>query len=188
MVLLWAIIGQTTSSSVQCVIWSSTRWILHQFQFYNMVNFTVYFAAIAAVVAAASPSPSPTQHEWMNEWMGGWMGRNECVFGCIVFGVVIWNRIWLLASTQIHTRYMFVFHILHRTLVMGYGTAPPEHLSMFVIIVACIGMGIPLLLLIAGGVYVFVKRARNRWTHTYTRVDEWIWICAYHGSTLLHTD
>ncbi|XP_031636232.1 glycosylated lysosomal membrane protein B-like [Contarinia nasturtii] len=47
------------------------------------------------------------------------------------------------------------------TFILGYGTSPPEHVSMFIAILACIGLGIPLLLLIIGGVYLAVKRMRN---------------------------
>lgn len=53
------------------------------------------------------------------------------------------------------------FSIFYRTFVLGYGTAPPEHLSMVIAILACIGLGIPLILLIVGGVYLAVKRMRN---------------------------
>lgn len=45
---------------------------------------------------------------------------------------------------------------------MGYGAAPNERLSMFVVIVASIGLGIPLALLVGGGCYVCIKRVRNR--------------------------
>lgn len=45
---------------------------------------------------------------------------------------------------------------------MGYGTAPSEQLSMFVVIVASIGLGIPLVLLVGGGCYICIKRVRNR--------------------------
>lgn len=45
--------------------------------------------------------------------------------------------------------------------MLGYGTTPPEHVSMIVAILACIGLGIPLILLIAGGIYLAVKRMRN---------------------------
>lgn len=53
------------------------------------------------------------------------------------------------------------YFIFHRTFVLGYGIAPPEHLSMVIAILACIGLGIPLILLIVGGVYLAVKRMRN---------------------------
>lgn len=45
---------------------------------------------------------------------------------------------------------------------MGYGAPPDEQLSMFVLIVAAIGLGVPLLLVIGGGCYLCIKRARNR--------------------------
>lgn len=54
-----------------------------------------------------------------------------------------------------------LFRFTFRTFVLGYGTAPPERVSMFIAILACIGLGIPLLLLIVGGVYLAVKRMRN---------------------------
>lgn len=53
------------------------------------------------------------------------------------------------------------FFFVFRTFVLGYGTAPPERMSMIVAILACIGLGIPLILLIIGGVYLAVKRMRN---------------------------
>lgn len=59
--------------------------------------------------------------------------------------------------TNILTYFFFIF----RTFVLGYGYAPPEHVSMIIAILACIGMGIPLLLLIVGGIYMVVKRYRN---------------------------
>lgn len=63
-------------------------------------------------------------------------------------------------------RLEYLYHLKHvfsvfRTFVLGYGYAPPEHVSMILAILACIGMGIPLLLLIIGGVYMAVKRYRN---------------------------
>ncbi|KAG4065124.1 hypothetical protein HA402_007521 [Bradysia odoriphaga] len=48
------------------------------------------------------------------------------------------------------------------TFVMGYGAPPNEQLSMFVVIVASIGLGIPLILLVGGGCYMCIKRTRNR--------------------------
>ncbi|KAJ6635881.1 Glycosylated lysosomal membrane protein [Pseudolycoriella hygida] len=48
------------------------------------------------------------------------------------------------------------------TFIMGYGTPPNEQLSMFVVIVASIGLGIPLILLVGGGCYICIKRTRNR--------------------------
>lgn len=56
---------------------------------------------------------------------------------------------------------MKLFLPIFRTIVLGYGTAPPERVSMFIAILACIGLGIPLLLLIIGGIYLTVKRMRN---------------------------
>lgn len=54
------------------------------------------------------------------------------------------------------------FRLCHfRTFVLGYGSAPSERVSLFIAILACIGLGIPLLLLIIGGVYLAVKRMRN---------------------------
>lgn len=50
---------------------------------------------------------------------------------------------------------------IYRTFVLGYGTAPPERVSMIIAVIACIGLGIPLILLIAGGVYLAIKRMRN---------------------------
>ena len=53
--------------------------------------------------------------------------------------------------------YLFIF----RTFLSGYGVPPLEELSMFVIIVATIGLGIPFLLLAIGGCYICIKRTRN---------------------------
>ncbi|GAB0092780.1 glycosylated lysosomal membrane protein [Sergentomyia squamirostris] len=47
------------------------------------------------------------------------------------------------------------------TFVVGYGAPLPDKLSLFVVVVATIGLGVPLLLLCCGGCYVCVKRVRN---------------------------
>ncbi|XP_055546017.1 glycosylated lysosomal membrane protein-like [Wyeomyia smithii] len=48
------------------------------------------------------------------------------------------------------------------TLQVGYGTPPVEQLSAFVLVVAGIGIGIPLALLIFGGLYVCIKKLRTQ--------------------------
>lgn len=95
----------------------------------------------------------------------GWMALSNYPIECRI--LLCGHKIKWISTIYIWICCLFLSLILNskcRTLVMGYGTAPPEHLSMLVIIVACVGMGIPFLLLIGGGAYVFVKRARNRWT------------------------
>uniref|UniRef100_A0A1B0DMW1 Lysosomal transcription factor n=1 Tax=Phlebotomus papatasi TaxID=29031 RepID=A0A1B0DMW1_PHLPP len=47
------------------------------------------------------------------------------------------------------------------TFVVGYGAPLPDKLSLFVVVVATIGLGVPLLLLFCGGCYVCVKRVRS---------------------------
>lgn len=73
-----------------------------------------------------------------------------------------YNSFSILLTLSLIAVYIFGKCILLRTFVMGYGTAPAERLSMFVLIVACIGLGIPLALLIGGGCYMCIKRVRNR--------------------------
>ncbi|XP_053695239.1 glycosylated lysosomal membrane protein-like [Sabethes cyaneus] len=48
------------------------------------------------------------------------------------------------------------------TFQMGYGTPPVEQLSAFVLIVAGIGIGVPLVLLIFGGLYLCLKKMRTQ--------------------------
>lgn len=48
------------------------------------------------------------------------------------------------------------------TFQIGYGVPPIERLSAFVLIVAGIGIGLPLAMLVFGGIYVCTKKLRNR--------------------------
>ncbi|XP_055637790.1 glycosylated lysosomal membrane protein-like [Toxorhynchites rutilus septentrionalis] len=48
------------------------------------------------------------------------------------------------------------------TFQVGYGFPPIEELSAFVLIVAGIGIGVPLIMLVIGGLYVFIRKLRNR--------------------------
>jgi hypothetical protein len=48
------------------------------------------------------------------------------------------------------------------TLLAGYGKVPTDVLSAFVIVIAAVGLGLPILLIIFGACYVCVKRQRNR--------------------------
>lgn len=48
--------------------------------------------------------------------------------------------------------------ILCRTVVTGYGDAPEDQFSLMVIITIVVGVGIPIALVILGGVYVFVRK------------------------------
>lgn len=45
---------------------------------------------------------------------------------------------------------------------MGYGEPPEEHMSLFVMIVASVGLVLPLVLLLSGGLYICGKRLRER--------------------------
>jgi hypothetical protein len=47
------------------------------------------------------------------------------------------------------------------TFVMGYGAPPLEELSVLITIVACVGLGVPLGLLLIGGCYICAKRVRR---------------------------
>jgi hypothetical protein len=47
------------------------------------------------------------------------------------------------------------------SMLMGLGSPPVEKLSAFVITFAAIGLGIPLLVLMIGGIYVAIKRYSN---------------------------
>uniref|UniRef100_T1JFV0 Uncharacterized protein n=1 Tax=Strigamia maritima TaxID=126957 RepID=T1JFV0_STRMM len=48
------------------------------------------------------------------------------------------------------------------TLSTGYGVPPQDQISTAIIIVLVAGLGIPILLLVVGGIYVFVKRSRQK--------------------------
>lgn len=48
------------------------------------------------------------------------------------------------------------------TFQVGYGVPPIEQLSAFVMIVAGIGIGLPLAMLVFGGIYICTKKMRNR--------------------------
>lgn len=45
---------------------------------------------------------------------------------------------------------------------MGYGTPPEEQMSLFVVIVASVGLVLPVVLLLSGGLYICGKRLRAR--------------------------
>ena len=45
---------------------------------------------------------------------------------------------------------------------MGFGTPPEETFSTTILIVICLGIGIPSLLFIIGGIAIFVQKRRNR--------------------------
>lgn len=47
------------------------------------------------------------------------------------------------------------------SMLMGFGSPPIEGLSAFVIIFAAVGLGVPLLVLLVGGVYLGIKRYSN---------------------------
>ena len=47
---------------------------------------------------------------------------------------------------------------LPRTAVVGYGEVPHDQLSMLVIITIFLGLGIPVVVILAGGGYVFYRR------------------------------
>lgn len=49
-----------------------------------------------------------------------------------------------------------------RTFELGYGQPPDEQMSMFVLIVASVGLVLPLVLLLSGGLYICGKRWRAR--------------------------
>lgn len=48
------------------------------------------------------------------------------------------------------------------TFEMGYGTPPEERMSLFVVIVASVGLVLPVVLLLSGGLYICAKRLRAR--------------------------
>ncbi|XP_021706130.1 glycosylated lysosomal membrane protein [Aedes aegypti] len=48
------------------------------------------------------------------------------------------------------------------TFQVGFGMPPPERLSAFVLIVAGIGIGLPLAMLVFGGFYICTRKLRNR--------------------------
>uniref|UniRef100_U5EN62 Putative lysosomal protein ncu-g1 n=1 Tax=Corethrella appendiculata TaxID=1370023 RepID=U5EN62_9DIPT len=48
------------------------------------------------------------------------------------------------------------------TFVMGYGVPPIQELSSFVVIIATVGLGLPLVLLLIGGCFICIRNARNK--------------------------
>lgn len=47
------------------------------------------------------------------------------------------------------------------TFVSAFGAPLPEQLSLFVVVIATIGLGVPLLLMVSGGCYLCIRRARS---------------------------
>jgi hypothetical protein len=45
-----------------------------------------------------------------------------------------------------------------RTVAVGYGDAPKDGFSFVIIITIIVGVGIPIVLVILGGIYVFVRK------------------------------
>lgn len=56
------------------------------------------------------------------------------------------------------TPLLLVLLPLSRTLLIGSGSPPVDYLSPLVIVMMAIGLGVPLLLLLVGGVYVCVRK------------------------------
>ncbi|XP_070542844.1 glycosylated lysosomal membrane protein A-like [Ptychodera flava] len=54
-------------------------------------------------------------------------------------------------------------HYVTWTTNVGYGTPPEDELSLLVIIVLIAGLGIPVLLIVAGGTYVCIKKRRQKY-------------------------
>lgn len=46
--------------------------------------------------------------------------------------------------------------------MMGVGVPPEEQMSMFVVIVASVGLVLPVVLLLSGGLYICARRMRSR--------------------------
>lgn len=49
-------------------------------------------------------------------------------------------------------------HLISRTVVAGYGDVPKDGFSAVIIITIIVGVGVPALLVVLGGVYVFIKK------------------------------
>ena len=45
---------------------------------------------------------------------------------------------------------------------MGYGKAPVESISTMVMIIIAAGLGLPVVIILFGGIYVCVKKAKKR--------------------------
>ena len=68
--------------------------------------------------------------------------------------------------------------ILFRTMVIGYGQVPKDSYSSVIIITIIVGVGVPAVLVILGGIYVFIRkkpwqnvqRLINRSGRGYTRL------------------
>ena len=49
-----------------------------------------------------------------------------------------------------------------RTFNVGYGQPPAEKVSLMIIIVISVGLGIPVILVIMGGIYICIRNHRIR--------------------------
>lgn len=49
-----------------------------------------------------------------------------------------------------------------RALNVGYGMPPVESVSLLLIIIIIVGLGIPVLLIISGGIYIIIQKSRQR--------------------------
>lgn len=57
-----------------------------------------------------------------------------------------------------HFSYYISLLPLSRSLLIGSGSPPADYLSPLVIVMMAIGLGVPLLLLLVGGVYVCIRK------------------------------
>ena len=56
----------------------------------------------------------------------------------------------------------FFNFIYYRTISIGYGTPPDEKVSLTIIIIISAGLGIPLIIILFGGVYVGIKKKLSK--------------------------
>lgn len=64
--------------------------------------------------------------------------------------------------------FVFMSFFVNRTASVGYGTAPVEAISTTVIIIIAAGLGIPVVIIIFGGIYVCIRKRRNG----YQKIDD----------------
>lgn len=68
---------------------------------------------------------------------------------------------------DIKTKMKYNANIFFRTFLIGYGTPPSERFSNLVIMIISIGLGLPLIILIATGLYLCIRKLPKRHSDTY---------------------
>lgn len=59
-------------------------------------------------------------------------------------------------------KFILKFYVYCRSASIGYGAPPADSVSTLVIIIISAGLGIPVIIIIFGGVFVCIKRRKNK--------------------------